>query len=714
MEEIILITPPFTQLNTPYPATAYLKGFLNTKGIASYQMDLGIEVINELFSKEGLKNLFNAIDTNLNLLSPNAKKIILQKEEYIKKIEPVISFLQGQNPTAAQLISSENFLPKASRFDEIVDVEWSFGEMGIHDKTKYLATLFLDDLADFIKEVVDPNFGFSRYAERLAMSANSFDELYNELHKEPTYIDELSFKILKNKLGKSKPKLVCFSVPFPGNLYSALRCAQFLKSIFPNVNIAMGGGYPNTELRELKETRVFEFIDFITLDDGELPIELLIKHVFEGKNEFKRTFRLESGVVNYISNTKQTDYKFSQTGTPNYSDLPLDKYISVIEMVNPMHSLWSNGRWNKLTMAHGCYWAKCTFCDISLDYISLYEPLAAKEIVDKMESLVEQTGETGFHFVDEAAPPSLMKEVAIEILRRELVVSWWTNIRFEKSFTKNLCKLLKASGCIAVTGGLEVASDRLLKLIDKGITIEQVAKVLENFTDAQIMVHAYLMYGYPTQTEQETIDSLEMVRQMFELGILQSAFWHQFAMTAHSPIGKNPSSYGLTPRLNETTFAKNDIDFKDQTGVDHSKFSFGLKKAIYNYMYGIGFDFKLKDWFNFKTPKTTISPYHIEDCLAIPQDNFPKPNHKLIWIGNFHYNEELNEITVIHNGQEQSINPPETTASFLANQLDLMKQNPIKFKDFQQAYDEQGLGNFQLFWFSQELEDLREMGLLTV
>lgn len=713
MEEIILITPPFTQLNTPYPATAYLKGFLNTKGIASYQMDLGIEVINELFSKKGLKNLFDVVTKNQDL-SPNAKKIILQKEEYIKKIEPVISFLQGKNPTIAQLISSENFLPKASRFGEIVDVEWSFGEMGIHDKTKYLATLFLDDLADFIKEVVDPNFGFSRYAERLAMSANSFDELYNELHKEPTYIDELSFKILKNKIGKSKLKLVCFSVPFPGNLYSALRCAQFLKSIFPNVKIAMGGGYPNTELRELKETRVFEFVDFITLDDGELPIELLIKHVFEGENEFKRTFRLESGVINYISNTKQTDYKFSQTGTPNYSDLPLDKYISVIEMVNPMHSLWSNGRWNKLTMAHGCYWAKCTFCDISLDYISLYEPLAAKEIVDKMESLIQQTGETGFHFVDEAAPPSLMKEVAIEILRRELVVSWWTNIRFEKSFTKDLCKLLKASGCIAVTGGLEVASDRLLKLIDKGITIEQVAKVLENFTDAQIMVHAYLMYGYPTQTEQETIDSLEMVRQMFELGILQSAFWHQFAMTAHSPIGKNPSSYGLTPRLNETTFAKNDIDFKDQTGVDHSKFSFGLKKAIYNYMYGIGFDFKLKDWFNFKTPKTTISPYHIEDCLATPQDNFPKPNHKLIWTGNFHHNKELKEITVIHNGQEQSITLPEKTISFLANQLDLMKQNPIKFKEFQQVYDEQGLGNFQLFWFSQELEDLREMGLLTV
>ena len=149
-----------------------------------------------------------------------------------------------------------------------------------------------------------------------------------------------------------------------------------------------------------------------------------------------------------------------------------------------MHSLWSDGRWNKLTMAHGCYWGKCTFCDISLDYISLYEPIAATILVDRMEQLIAQTGEQGFHFVDEAAPPALMRAVALEILKRKLTVTWWTNIRFEKNFTQDLCHLLKASGCIAVSGGLEVASDRLLKLIDKGVTVEQVAQVTRSFTAA--------------------------------------------------------------------------------------------------------------------------------------------------------------------------------------------------------------------------------------
>jgi hypothetical protein len=80
---------------------------------------------------------------------------------------------------------------------------------------------------------------------------------------------------------------------------------------------------------------------------------------------------------------------------PDYSDLLLDKYISVIEIVNPMHRMWSDGRWNKLTMAHGCYW-EMYFCDISLDYIKIYEPVAANLLCDRMEEMMEQTGENGF------------------------------------------------------------------------------------------------------------------------------------------------------------------------------------------------------------------------------------------------------------------------------------------------------------------------------
>jgi len=612
MNDILLITPPFTQLNTPYPATAYLKGFLNTKGISSFQMDLGIEVILEIFSKTGLINLFSKIHVEP---SSNTGNIVNNQDSYLDTIDECISFLQGNKPELTDAILGLTFLPMASRFDHFDNQDWSFTSMDKTSQAKHIATLYLEDLSDLIVETVDENFGFSRYAERMGRSASSFDPLHEKLQSDPTFVDEIALKILKQTIEEHQPKMVCFSVPFPGNLYSAFKCAQAIKENFPSIITSMGGGFPNTELRSLKDVRVFEYFDYITLDDGELPIDLLYQNLSSKEKTYKRTFLCENNEVRYINNSLNKDYKQSEVGTPDYTDLPLRKYISVIELANPMHSLWSDGRWNKLTMAHGCYWGKCTFCDTSLDYISLYEPVAVKILADRMEQLIEQTGENGFHFVDEAAPPKLMKALASEIIARKLKVRWWTNVRFEKSFNKELCFLLSASGCLAVSGGLEVASDRLLKLIDKGITMPQVAQVCDNFTQAGIMVHSYLMYGYPSQTVQETIDSLEMVRQLFDLGVIQSGFWHQFALTAHSPIGLNPGKYGITPHLSEITFANNDIQFTDSTGIDHSQFSEGLKASLYNYMHDNGFDIPLQDWFEVEIPNTLISSNYIEEQL---------------------------------------------------------------------------------------------------
>jgi hypothetical protein len=721
---MLLITPPFTQLNTPYPATAYIKGFLNTKRISAFQMDLGIEVILELFSKEGLQQIFNSVQ-EAELTTENLQRIYSLKADYILTIDAVIAFLQGNNPTLARQICSGNFLPEAFRFNQLDDMEWAFGNMGMQDKAKHLATLYLEDLSDFIVECVDENFGFSRYAERLGRSANSFDDLYAELQNETTYIDKITLSILEEKIQQVQPKLVLISVPFPGNLYSAFRSAQFIKTNFPEIKISMGGGFPNTELRSLKDTRVFEFFDFITLDDGELPVELLCSKIQNpNSDEFKRTFFLENNEVVYKNNTSKSDYKQSEVGTPDYSDLLLDKYISVIEIANPMHSLWSDGRWNKLTMAHGCYWGKCTFCDISLDYIKIYEPIAAKILVDRIEELIAQTGETGFHFVDEAAPPALMREVALEILKRKLVVTWWTNIRFEKSFTKDLCLLLKASGCIAVSGGLEVASDRLLELIKKGVTVEQVAKVTHHFTEAGIMVHSYLMYGYPTQTIQETVDSLEMVRQLFELGVIQSGFWHQFAMTAHSPVGLNPEEFGVIPQQNEITFANNDIQFKDKTGINHDKFSFGLKKSLFNYMHGIGFDYDLQDWFEFKIPKTKIQPNFIENAVFNTTDLTVKPSAKIIWIGNQpiveHFTKskkgntwEMSSLLFHFKSESVTITLEKPIATWLVEILPIIQINSILLKDLKQNF-ESHFDDFELFWFSKPIVSLRNYGLLTL
>ena len=720
-QKVLFITPPFTQLNTPYPATAYLKGYLNQIGVASNQVDLGIEVILQLFSKAGLQKIFRQIEANGGELSENAARILRLKANYLQTIDPVIAFLQDKNPTLAYRIAEGDYLPEASRFEQLDDLEWAFGTLGVRDKARYFATLYLEDIGDLISEQIDPHFGFSHYAERLGMSANSFDEMQEALDQPSGLIDELMCDLLEQKIQQYQPTAVAFSVPFPGNLYGAFRCGQYLKKQHPDLVLWMGGGYPNTELRSLKEPRVFDYVDFVVLDDGEAPIRLLLDHL-EGNipvSELKRTFTRIDGKVTFCNSNPAKDVPQREVGTPDYSDLLIRDYLSVIEVANPMHRLWSDGRWNKMTLAHGCYWGKCTFCDVSLDYIGRYEPITASILCDRIEEIIAQTGENGFHFVDEAAPPALMRDLAIEILRRELSVVWWTNIRFESSFTADLCRLFRASGCIAVSGGLEVASDRLLALIKKGVTVSQVAQVTNHFTQAGIMVHAYLMYGFPTQTAQETIDSLEMVRQLIQAGVIQSGFWHRFAMTAHSPVGLDPKAYGAVNLMPVAgSFANNDLPHDDPTGADHGLFGEGLRKSLFNYMHGVGFEMPLQDWFDTRVPKTTVAKNFIVNEIQ----NEPAPEYKdrnrILWIGaqpELQVFEEDGICELIFSGKKEdfALELPLDLGQWLSDMLCKVgyDQKLNTLKPIRESYEE-SFGDFGEMLESEVWEILREQGLL--
>ena len=627
---VLSVIPPMTQLNTPYPSTAYLTGFLRSRGIDAVQEDLALALVLKLFSIEGLDAIRAHIDTqSASNRSARVTSFVDQFDRYRSTLSATLAFLQGRDSTLGHRIVSRRFLPEGPRFDPLavfVDddggdpLAWAFGALGMQDRARHLATLYLNDIADVLRDAVDPRFEFVRYAESLAMSQASFDPLADALAAPRNLVDETLHALTLETITRHRPHFVVVSVPFPGAMYAALRIAQSIKAQDPTIRIALGGGYVNTELRELDEPRVFDYFDFVTLDSGERPLLALTEHLRgeRPREKLVRCFVREADAqVRYI-NSGEPDIPFGEIGTPTWDGLPLDRYLSLLDMLNPMHRLWSDGRWNKLTIAHGCYWKQCSFCDVSLDYISRYETASATTLVDRIEAIVRETSQTGFHFVDEAAPPKALKALANELIRRGTSISWWGNIRFEKSFSPELCQLLADSGCIAISGGLEVASDRLLKLMKKGVSVEQVARVTRAFTDAGILVHAYLMYGFPTQTVQDTVDALEYVRQLFEAGCVQSGYFHRFTCTVHSPVGKNPSEYGveLLPQV-PGRFAKNDIGFRDPSGVDHDTLGVALNKALYNFMHGIGLDQDVRGWFDVRVPRTKVKRGFVAEALGV-------------------------------------------------------------------------------------------------
>ena len=732
LQKILLITPPFTQLNTAYPASPYLKGFLKLHGYDVFQADLGIELINKIFSRNGFQELFAAVKKNGSRLSQNSLRIMNNESSYLQTVEQVMNFLQYRDHTLARRLCTDTFLPRASRFDQLPDLDWSFGDIGVNDKARFLATRYIEDVGDLIKERLTPYFGFSRYAEKLGMSAHSFSPLDKALHQPENVIETWLLELLKGHIEQYRPDVLGMTIPFPGNLYAGLKCGQFVKKYFQHVKIVLGGGYANTELRELSEPAIFNYVDFITLDDGERPFLNILKFLQGDKQteNLKRTFIRIDDEVKYIAGDREKDFSHAETGCPDYTGLPFHQYLSLIEIANPMHRLWSDGRWNKLTLAHGCYWHQCSFCDTDLDYINRFDSAPADVLVDRIEQVIAQTGQTGFHFVDEAAPPALLKELALELLRRKISISWWANVRFERAFTGDLCRLLALSGCIAATGGLEAASDRLLKLMNKGVTVRQAAQACGNFSRAGIMVHAYLMYVFPTQTEQETIDALEVVRQFFSGGLIQSAFWHAFTATIHSDVGKNPGKYGCRILSRPAgKFAKNDLAHEDPSGCVPQVFEQGLNKAVYNFMHGIGMDFPVKDWFDFPVPAISINKNYVERAITEkPASDRERMRSGILWIENLpeylqgdparkgkqarkskfaFYTKRGNFTLAIDAETGEWLNK-------MFERFSIQRRKLMLLDELKQNYEKHFSSNFESFLVSPEWKTLREKGLLLI
>jgi hypothetical protein len=610
---VLLVTPPMTQINTPYPATAYLTGFLRTRAaeldLEVTQADASLALFLRLYTAQLVERMADAVRRKARgaghgaAVPPASAHFLANAQRYVDTVGPAIRFLQGRDPTLALRIVGRAFLPEGPRFAHLAaaaedPLALAFGTLGTTEQARYLASLYVDDLADVWREGIDARFELARYGERLAASAPTFAPLRDALEGDATLVDEALEDIARELLAVHEPEVVGMSAPFPGNVYGAFRMARAMRAQAPNVKLVLGGGWVNTELRRLREPRVFDYFDYVTLDDGERPLLNLLARLDGRDVPLVRTYSRKNDTVVFEDDAAQHDIPQRDTGIPTYSGLPLGDYVSILEMLNPMHRLWSDGRWNKITIAHGCYWKKCSFCDVSLDYIGRYDKPATELVVQRIRALIAETGQTGFHLVDEAAPPAGLRALARRLVDDKLAISWWGNIRFEKTFTPELCALLAESGCVAVSGGLEVASDRLLSLMKKGVTVAQVARVARAFTDAGIMVHAYLMYGFPTETAQETVDALERVRQLFAAGCIQSAYWHRFAATAHSPIGLHPEHYGITLRPPpKITFAHNDVEFDDPVGTDHDFLGRGLRAALYNYMHGVGLDADVRSWF---------------------------------------------------------------------------------------------------------------------
>ena len=655
MSRLLLINPPISEPSGPYPAICYLAGFLATIGVDADLADASLMLMLRLFSRSGLQALraeiLDAVDFGAITGDDSVRAFLAQFEQYANTVETAIACLQGTDRGAVARANREGYFPHVTadsaewaasttrnmqKYEALLGalspaqrarvasmprpLQFAFGTLGETDEARYRASCVIGDVARVIRATIDPEFALDAYADRLPEDSPTFEPLRARLEGTPGLIDRLTDDIAGELWRSHHPGIVGITLPFPGSVYGALRLARAFKRLDPRVTIILGGGWVNTTLRDLTDPGIFDYADFITLDDGERPLQCVLELLDGRRTEDRllRTFVRRDGCVVQRNGAAEGDVPFVDTGTPTYRGLPLDRYLTRRSVIH-MRPLFG-GRWNKLTLAHGCYWKKCTFCDTRLDYIGRYEPASLDVLMTRIRSLIAETGETGFHFVDEAMPPALMQRFAERLIADDVSISWRGNVRFDRML-ESIAPLLARSGCIGISGGLEVPSDRLLALIEKGVSLEQAARVTHALARTGMHVHAYLIYGFPTETAQETIDALEYVRQLFEAGCVHSIAWHRFVLTKFSPIAASPERFSiriLQPQLNP--FNNYVLPYEEPGGIDHEQFTQGLDEATLMYMSGLGWDRPVESWFPQPVPKATLAPDFVTRILSRPAE----------------------------------------------------------------------------------------------
>ncbi len=662
---VTIITPPLVQLNSPYPSGAYLSAFFKEFGHNAFWHDLSIELYYSIFSKKGLTKLFALSEKDALKLADNSEKqgdwntafnlrrYISTKDAWIKWIDVINAVLCGKAREKEHQFLFSPYAPRGSRMENFLS---TISHEPSVDDVRFLCTYALADLADYITAVFDSEFSLIRYAEHLTVDERDFAAVEKGLSS--PVLENFYKPVLEEKFADAEcPDLLCISIPFAGTFLSALYTAKYFRERFgKKVFISFGGGFVNTELRDAKATALGNYIDGISYDRGYGAYKSLFENsglTIQAAQTTKTAqqlykFRLftENAVIEPLwhdEKTEQFEAEMTTKIVPDYSAIDFSRYPRVCDDKNNMHRLWTDGAWIKAYLAHGCYWHKCAFCDTKLDYVCGYKSVDVERLYKGLLAAAESKNVYGIHFVDEALPPVSLAKFGLLNAQNGSRLYFWGNVRFEKAFTKDLAAFLSCCGLGGVSAGLEVATGSGLKNINKGTDIEAIVSACAAFKEAGVLVHAYMIYGFWNDTPQTIIDSMETLRQFFEAGLLDSAFWHKFVLTANSTVfskwqkGEQPDLHPIIPEK-KSIFANNNLHFKGENKYD--KFGVPLENALDSWMHGEKIEMKVTKWFDFDVPTPTVPKDYIEKCIkkyehesTVFERRLEKNLEGLFWLG---------------------------------------------------------------------------------
>ncbi len=517
--KILLLFPPTWHPSQPYLSLPSLTGFLAQAGVRNVsQRDLGIELLDTMLTRAYGEEIYQCL---------------------IEKVRDLERKREGETGASstehyARLVESLDRFPYL--IDRIELAKETLRGEGFYDLDQYRDSLFLiDKWLELVSSLYFPtritvvDNQFSSYS---IYSSKDLLKVIRDEEQNP-YISLFREKCLPSILA-GQPELVGVSITATSQIVPGLTLCRLIKEAAPDIHLTIGGSIFTRLVDNLRRCPgLFDLTDDFVVFEGETALLELVNQM-EGKRDFSKVPNLV-----YRQNGKITvnqpfySENVNQLPAPNYDGFPLGRYLSP-EPVLPVQ------------FSRGCYYKDCAFCALTLDHQNFRQKDPGKT-VDELAWLKQRYGAGFFFFTDECFALSPTKRLCQQMIDRNLNVQWTCEMRFEKNLSRDLLVLMRDAGCLKIVFGLESFNQRVMDFMKKGIKQESVRRITNDCVDLGIAVHCYIIVGFPTEREEEALETMNFI---VENKKLHSSFGFScqpclFDLEKEAPIMSDPGSYGI-------------------------------------------------------------------------------------------------------------------------------------------------------------------------
>lgn len=502
----------------PFLSLPSLQAFLKKEGVADVSIrDLNIETMDILLSAEQVKKTHATFIDRLT-----------NRTEVSGEAEDAEEFARLN--WAREVIERENF---------VQTVEWA---------KSILRTRGFYNLNDYVEswKIIDrwlQVFGMLYYPSEISIADNSMrysvyssDDILRAVdaeHENP--FRKLFREHILGSILESEPGLVGISVTATSQVMPAFTLARLLKEADCDIHITLGGSVFTKLIDNLEQNqKLFNWVDSFIVFEGESAMLGLIEQL-EGTKDFGKVPNLvhrDGGGIR--ANRPFHIEDINSLPTPDYDGFPLDLYLSP-KSVLPLQG------------SRGCYWRKCTFCNLHVDNLR-FRLRNLDLVLNDIDVLKEKYGAEYLFFSDECMPVRQLETLSTRLIEEGKGVKWMAGVRFDKGLTKDILQKARDAGCLKMVFGLESSSQRVLALMDKGIETGIVKDILNNCMDSDIAIHMYVIVGFPSETRDEAFGTMDFVlsNERFLESRGASCLACLFELEKHAPILREPGKYGLT------------------------------------------------------------------------------------------------------------------------------------------------------------------------